>query len=101
MANYTCPVCGYDELEDPPSNWNICDSCGTEFGYHDARISHEELRRRWVANGARWHSPDFPPPIHWSAIEQRDQDVAGLEIAVNDALLVGVLDGFAHRQKQL
>ena len=70
MASFMCTVCGYDGLEDPPSSWNICDCCGTEFGYHDAKTSHAELRRRWIAGGAKWHSPDFPPPANWSAVEQ-------------------------------
>ena len=70
MANFTCTVCGYDGLEEPPSDWNICERCGTEFGYQDARTSHDELRSRWIAGGAHWHSPDFPPPPFWSAIEQ-------------------------------
>jgi hypothetical protein len=68
--NYTCPVCGYDRLDDPPADYNICECCGTEFGYHDSTFAHAELRDRWVRNGARWHSRAFPPPSGWSAHEQ-------------------------------
>src|SRR5262249_40030222 len=38
---------------------------------------------------------------HRLAVVQRDQDVGGLDVAVNDALLVGVLDGLEHRHEQL
>jgi len=56
---HTCPVCGFAELTQPPydstgcASFEICPSCGTEFGYHDANKSHEELRRRWLAAGTR------------------------------------------------
>ena len=67
---YICPVCGYDELIAPPSDFMICPSCGTEFGYDDALTSHEELRSRWVAAGAKWWSTDTPPPPDWSPSAQ-------------------------------
>ncbi|HEY7117587.1 MAG TPA: hypothetical protein VH475_13445 [Tepidisphaeraceae bacterium] len=35
------------------------------------------------------------------AVDQRDQDVRGLDVAVDDALLVGVLDGLADGDEQL
>ena len=35
------------------------------------------------------------------AVVQRDQDVRGLEVAVDDALLVGVLDGVANLREEL
>jgi hypothetical protein len=79
---YRCLVCGYPDLDEPPydefgcSSFAICPCCGTEFGYDDAATSHEELRRRWVADGARWFSRATPPPPHWSAAEQLEQ--AGL-----------------------
>ena len=67
---YLCPVCGYYELDEPPSDWNICDSCGTEFGYHDARKTHSELRDLWIASGAVWHSIDYKSPQFWSPEKQ-------------------------------
>ena len=51
---FTCPVCFYDKLEDPPSDYNICECCGTEFENDDCDTSHDELRDKWVKNGARW-----------------------------------------------
>ncbi len=51
---YTCPVCFYDKLQYSPSDYNICVCCGTEFENDDCDTSHDELRARWTANGARW-----------------------------------------------
>jgi rubredoxin len=67
---YTCPVCGFNKLEDPPANDEICPSCGTQFGYHDFTRSHAELRVRWLANGALWHSRVDPQPPNWNGIRQ-------------------------------
>jgi hypothetical protein len=73
---YSCPVCGFDGLLEPAfdgsgcASFEICPSCGTEFGYHDARKSHQELRRLWVASGAHWFSMSTNPPPGWDAEEQ-------------------------------
>jgi len=66
----TCPVCGYDGLEDPPTDYNICECCGAEFGYHDAGRSHEELRQQWIAAGMQWHNLIMPPPPNWNPRRQ-------------------------------
>jgi hypothetical protein len=81
---YTCPVCGYGGLPVPP--WDndapsdeICPSCGTQFGYHDAvwgsaadrRARHGELRERWIARGMPWDSADIEPaPADWDPRRQ-------------------------------
>lgn len=70
MRTYTCPVCGYPDLSDPPQDFEICPSCGTEFGYHDIRRSHKELRRKWIARGAHWQSEVIPRPDEWNALAQ-------------------------------
>jgi hypothetical protein len=67
---YMCPVCGYHGLPDPPSNYEICPSCGTEFGYQDATRSHLELRQRWLDSGAYWHSRVVQKPLGWNASDQ-------------------------------
>jgi len=54
----------------PPEDYNICPSCGTEFGYDDAALSHEELRAEWLEEGASWWSPAQPPPPGWDGITQ-------------------------------
>ena len=48
---FTCPVCGYPELEEPPrsprtggGSYEICPSCGFQFGVtdDDKGVSYEE-----------------------------------------------------------
>lgn len=68
--NYQCPVCGFPNMEEPPAEYAICICCGTEFGYDDRRSTHEQLRQRWIANGAMWWSGDYPKPANWSAMVQ-------------------------------
>ena len=65
LYTYTCPVCGYDQLNDPPVDYNICPSCGTEFGYHDFTKSWDQLRSEWVAKGSKWLSKHIPAPANW------------------------------------
>jgi hypothetical protein len=47
----TCPVCAYAAPKYSPEDFTICPSCGTEFGYHDSKKSHAELRAEWVERG--------------------------------------------------
>jgi predicted RNA-binding Zn-ribbon protein involved in translation (DUF1610 family) len=76
MASHTCPVCGYADLDEPhvdasgEHSFAICPSCGTQFGHDDATRTHEELRRLWVAEGARWWSEVKAPPEGWSGSAQ-------------------------------
>jgi hypothetical protein len=71
-----CPVRGYDGLEesafddDGIPSFDICDCCGTQFGYHDAKTPHAVLRERWVADGMPWHSRVITPPSDWDPLEQ-------------------------------
>jgi len=73
---YTCPVCGYPELKAPPTEFVICPSCGVEFEYHDSTMSHDELKRQWLRNGAMWHSKVVKEPENWSPLTQLE--LAGL-----------------------
>lgn len=73
---YTCPVCGYSELDEPPANFSICASCGTEFGYHDSRKSHAKLRAEWLYAGAKWFDTCLGMPEGWGPIAQLER--AGL-----------------------
>ncbi len=71
---YTCPVCGYTELSEPPYNslgggsYEICYSCGYEYGVtdDDDEISHEEWRSRWINDGMQWYSKYRDKPEHWN-----------------------------------
>jgi len=67
---YYCPVCGYDKLDDPPINHNVCSCCGTHFGYHDVGHTWLELREDWLLKGAPWFSRAVAPPIGWNALKQ-------------------------------
>jgi len=67
---YYCPVCGYDQLDEPPANHAICSCCGTHFGYHDVGHTWLELREIWLKNGAHWFSRAVPAPSGWNALEQ-------------------------------
>ena len=67
---YECPGCGYDRLEEPAQDHNICECCGVQFGYHDASVSLAELRERWIEKGMKWHSRRIPRPPGWDAREQ-------------------------------
>lgn len=70
---YTCPVCGFPGLSEPPydahgcASFEICPSCGTEFGYDDATRCHADLRKSWVAAGMPWWSKAIQPPQDWDA----------------------------------
>jgi hypothetical protein len=64
-----CRVCGY-EMEEGPRDYNICPSCGTEFGIHDVNSSIDNLRTGWLATGPRWYSPVIPEPLGWRPIPQ-------------------------------
>lgn len=81
---FPCPVCGFEGLTEPPydssgcASFEICPSCGTEFGYHDAKKSHAELRRSWLEAGAAWHSKTITPPQNWDALKQLQ--AAGLKV---------------------
>ena len=78
-TKYTCLVCGYTGLDDPPVNargfgtYEICASCGFEFGVDDIdkHFTYESWRAQWVADGMRWWSSDFEdPPADWDPRQQ-------------------------------
>jgi hypothetical protein len=78
---HICPVCGYNGLIDPPANFTICPSCGTEFEYDDAFSTHAQLRASWLRGGAKWWSPVDPEPPDWDPYQQVSSliDVSPLE----------------------
>ena len=68
MNEHTCPVCGYDaELEFRPRDYQVCACCGTEFGYDDRVLTHEQLRAEWMARACRWFDVEEPKPFGWNA----------------------------------
>ncbi|MBJ8504312.1 hypothetical protein I6M96_04750 [Acinetobacter seifertii] len=61
MENFACRVCGLIQGEEPwgenggNPNFDICDCCGTEFGYQDCtKESVKANRKRWLEGGANW-----------------------------------------------
>lgn len=72
-VSYRCPVCGYPELTEPPysesgGSYEICYSCGFEFGVtdDDRGFSHEAWRQRWVERGMQWDGIGIDqPPAGW------------------------------------
>jgi len=81
---FTCPVCGFPELNDPPwsdegPSQETCPSCGTRFGMDDradgideARdVLHEALRLGWITGGMAWQSTR-PKPEAWDPVRQVD-----------------------------
>jgi hypothetical protein len=47
-----CPVC--DSVMDcAPENYNICATCGTEFGVNDVNAGIESLRKAWSDAASR------------------------------------------------
>ena len=65
---FTCPVCFFEGLEEPPVDYNICDCCGTEFGSDDEVWTHAQLRVDWIARGAKWFF--LNPPFTWNPWQQ-------------------------------
>lgn len=70
---FTCPVCGFDGLEESPVrgqdalSYEICPCCGFEFGFDAA--SFDEYRRQWVEGGAKWFIPTLKPE-NWNLEKQ-------------------------------
>lgn len=65
---FTCPVCFYSGMTEPPQDYNICECCGTEFGYSDEYRTHKDLRDDWLRSGAKWFFGE--PPIGWNPWRQ-------------------------------
>ncbi len=81
---YICPVCGYSGLKEEPRNeatggsFEICPSCGIQFGYSDeaggdaqAREAvYQKWREKWIRDGMHWNAPNLKPPVNWNPEEQ-------------------------------
>jgi hypothetical protein len=89
---FSCPICGYDRLDEPPydengnSSFDICPCCGIEFGYEDSRlindtfIDREDPKGKYIHNWNRlqtewkkkcklWHFPKYKLN-NWDPIKQ-------------------------------
>jgi len=71
---HRCPVCGYPDLAQAPrtraggGSYEICPSCGFEFGVtdDDAGFTYARWRRAWIDGGMRWASKAKPAPPGWN-----------------------------------
>jgi hypothetical protein len=78
VTSNTCPVCGYPELTEPPrteeggGSYEICYSCGFEFGVTDSDLGYtdERWRRDWISRGMPWSSVSRPQPDGWNPEQQ-------------------------------
>jgi hypothetical protein len=79
MATFQCHACGYPALDEPPRSENnggsyeICPSCGFEFGYtdDDQGWTYAGWREKWIAGGMEWASAGIEdPPLGWNPREQ-------------------------------
>jgi len=68
MQRYTCPVCGFLGLDEPPwdetgcPSYDICPCCGCEFGYDDETIeARMQYLKEWIKRGALWFNPELKP----------------------------------------
>jgi len=90
-----CPVCGY-EMDDSPRDFNICPSCGTEFGLHDVNSSIENLREAWLEGGARWHSCVIAAPDDWNPYVQLGQILLNVPTRVEYSAARSIMWSFAN-----
>jgi hypothetical protein len=58
-------------------SYQICPSCGTEFGYTDFAVTqldrlriHQSLLAKWLRTGPRWHAKWLPQPADWNPRKQ-------------------------------
>ena len=72
---HPCLVCGHLGLSEPARTSEShadesCPACGFEFGYDDddQRITYDEWRRRWIADGMPWYGGLGPQPDDWDPI---------------------------------
>lgn len=67
---YICPICGWDEMNLSPDDFNICDCCGTEFGFDDFEREDKDLTNIWIKSGMKWWNDAVLPPKNWKPKEQ-------------------------------
>lgn len=84
-TTHICPVCGYDELKEPPRNrtggasLEICPCCGFQFGVtdDDKGFTIDEYRQQWIDTGMKWSSKGQKPRKDWNGQTQ----LAGLALS--------------------
>lgn len=75
---HTCPICGYGCLRGVPrspncgGSYEICPSCGFQFGVSDEDLgfSDEQWRTDWINAGMPWRSAGIEVPPNWNPVAQ-------------------------------
>ncbi len=88
-----CPVCGYG-MDDPPRDYNICPSCGTEFGVNDLNASVADLRAAWIATGPKWWSQTDLQPSDWNPFQQLAKVAGNAGLVVTGESVVRIVSSF-------
>jgi len=69
-----CPVCGYPDLNENPTDpsYETCPSCGFEFGYDDdvKHTTFEQWHQQWIAHKMKWYSKGRKMPLSWNPQKQ-------------------------------
>ena len=73
VMTYQCPVCGFPGLYEPArspeggDSYEICPSCGFEFGVTDDDLgySYDRWREGWISRGMPWSSVGRSEPDGW------------------------------------
>lgn len=77
MKLYSCPVCGWQGLREPPydstgyPSYEICRCCGFEYGFDDGANgdTFSSYHDKWIERGMPWRNPEVRPP-NWDAAAQ-------------------------------
>jgi hypothetical protein len=79
ISNIVCPICAFPDLAKGPldeagtTSYEICPSCGFEFGYDDGVL--KETYESYRAEGGRkWWSESQPIPAFWNPNEKRSAE---------------------------
>lgn len=72
-----CPVCNYSGLSenivclDGMPSFEICPSCGFQFGVDDEKgITYDAWRDAWIKGGMKWWNDRICQPPNWDPIKQ-------------------------------
>jgi hypothetical protein len=91
LNKYICPVCGF-LLDYPPRDFNICPSCGVEFGADTVEYSYDELRQAWRERGQTWSSSVIERPANYNPQLQL-QNLGALKVVAEYSRSQGKLSG--------
>lgn len=92
-ADLLCPECGFlldrPAWSDAGGSFEICPSCGIQFGYTDAAGGDPgrraqlwlEWRARSTGQGCPWNSVGRMPPAAWDPSEQVARVASGTAVA--------------------